>query len=166
MSSTCKQRSPTNFGVEASPSCGSNNLQKQGSRECCSQPSCLRRELASKNHRRGASSWPYTGLWRNILVLESAPNNASASDGNFTHNFRSCGRPCKKAVETSADHPVHPRQLLKLKNRFLPRRVDAGEEVSSEPANASTSAYPLTTRRAFARGLPSAFLLHLSRFCL
>ena len=35
----------------------------------------------------------------------------------------------KKAVETSADQPVHPKQLLRLRNKVLPSLVEAGDAV-------------------------------------
>jgi hypothetical protein len=63
-------------------------------------------------------------------------------------------------------HPHQPKQNEILSKQDLPSLVEAGEAVSNLPAKASASVYPLTTKRALALGVPSAFSVSYTNLTL
>ena len=91
-----------------------------------------------------------------------APRIAKASLSNFTQRDRSCGRPCKKAVETSAVQPIQEREEDTDKKIERLSLDVVGAAVASLPSRASRSVYPRTINRALARGEPSGFFDHFS----
>ena len=92
--------------------------------------------------------------------------NSKCLAGRRSHSWRSCGRPFKNAVETSAAQAFHRRHDETVNSFDLLSLLVVGLAVSRFPFKASTSLSPLTTNRALARGVPSACLDHFKRILL